>query len=286
MPAIVLQFLFRYVPLFGVSIAFMDYSPFGPFFANKLVGLKYFRQFWNDPRFWVVLRNTLKISLYDIGVGFFIPVIFALLLNEITNIKAKKITQTISYMPHFLSWVIVAGIFNRVLAGTPNGAVNHFLMTVFGNEKPISFLTDLNFFTGVLVFANIWQSTGWSAIIFIAALASIDSTLYEAAVLDGAGRLKQTWHVTLPSIAPTIILMFLLRIPGLFSVGFDRVFNMQNPAVVSSTDVISTYVYRLGIQSNQFSFASAIGLSQMLLSFILVLIFNKISQKTTQIGIY
>lgn len=286
MPAVILQFLFKYVPIFGVSIAFMDYSPFGSFLSNKWVGLKYFQQFLTDPKFWSVLANTVKISFLDIGIGFFIPVVFALLLNEMTLLKVKKVTQTISYLPHFLSWVIVAGIFNRILAGTPNGAVNGFLMRSFGLEKPISFMTKENVFIGVLVFAGIWQSTGWSAIIYIASLASIDSALYEAAILDGAGRFKQTWYVTLPGIAPTIIIMLLLRIPALFSVGFDRVFNMQNPAVVSATDVISTYVYRLGIQSNQYSFATAVGFSQMLLSFILVLTFNYISKKTTEVGIY
>jgi putative aldouronate transport system permease protein len=231
------------------------------------------------------MKNTLILNGLDLVFGFTAPIAFALLVNEIQVKRFKVTVQTISYLPNFLSWIVVGGLFYQVLAPTRSGLVNRLLVDVF-RMQPVQFLTDVSIFRGILVFADIWKNMGWSAILYFAALAGIDSSLYEAAYIDGAGKLKQTWHVTLPGIAPFISLMLLLKISSIFTIGFDRLYVLQNALVLSVADVISTYVYRVGLVNSQFSPTTAIGIVQSILGFTLLIVSNRASKKLTGMGFY
>jgi len=283
-PAVILLFIFNYIPLYGIIISFQNFSPYKGFLKSEWVGLYHFKYFLTDPTFWRVLKNTVIISCYDLIFGFTAPIIFALLANEIANMAFKRVMQTISYLPHFLSWVVVGGLFNSILSPT-TGLVNIFLNKVFGIE-PIYFMTEVRLFRGILVIAEIWKNVGWNAILYFSVIAGIDPQLYEAATIDGAGRIRQTIHVTLPGMVPMIVLLLLLNIAGIFSVGFDRVFNLQNSLVYSVSDVISTYIYRLGLQQAQYSLTTAIGLTQSVLGFVLLKSANWLSGKIAGLGLY
>ncbi|HHV97501.1 MAG TPA: sugar ABC transporter permease [Clostridiaceae bacterium] len=229
------------------------------------------------------MRNTIIINLYDIAFGFTAPILFALLANEIANKYFKRIMQTISYLPHFLSWIVVSGIFYQILSPV-SGIVNEVLK-VFGVE-PIFFMTEVRFFRSIVVVAEIWKNVGWSAILYFSVISGIDTQLYDAAMIDGAGKFRQAIHITLPSMLPMITLLLLLRISNIFTIGFERIFLMQNPLVYKVSDVISTYVYRLGLEQAQYSLTTAIGLTQSLLGFVLLISANKISQKLSGLGLY
>lgn len=285
LPAVVLVFLFNYIPIYGIVIAFKDFSPFQGIFKSPWAGFKYFHAFLTDSTFWTVMKNTLIINFYDIVFGFTAPILFALLLNEMMNRHAKKIIQTISYLPHFLSWVIVAGIFYQMLSPGQSGIINSYLVKFFGIE-PVYFLAEEKYFVAITVFAEIWKSMGWSAILYFATLAGIDPTLYEVAHIDGASRPRQILHITLPALAPVISLMLVLKISTVFTIGFERLFVLQNSLVLSVSEVISTYVYRSGLLKSQFSFTTAIGLAQSALGFLLLLGCNKASRRLTGTGLY
>lgn len=285
LPAVVLIFLFNYIPIYGIVIAFKDFSPFQGIFKSPWAGFKYFHAFLTDSTFWTVMKNTLIINFYDIVFGFTAPILFALLLNEMMNRHAKKIIQTISYLPHFLSWVIVAGIFYQMLSPGQSGIINSYLVKFFGIE-PVYFLAEEKYFVAITVFAEIWKSMGWSAILYFATLAGIDPTLYEVAHIDGASRPRQILHITLPALAPVISLMLVLKISTVFTIGFERLFVLQNSLVLSVSEVISTYVYRSGLLKSQFSFTTAIGLAQSALGFLLLLGCNKASRRLTGTGLY
>lgn len=281
-PVVIWYILFCYKPMYGVIIAFKDYRPGLGIAGSKWVGLKHFKQFFDSFYFGRTLKNTLVISLSQIIFGFPAPIIFALLLNEIKNMKFKRITQTISYMPHFISMVVVASMI-RVLT-SQNGIITS-LLSVFGVEQ-VALLTKQEYFVPIYVISGVWQQLGWSAIIYIAALAGVDQELYEAAKIDGANRWKQTIHITLPSITGTIMIMLLLRLGSIMSVGFEKIILLYNEGIYETADVISSYVYRKGLQEFQYSFSSAVNLFNTIINFVLIMLFNKISKKLTEVSLW
>ena len=285
LPACLLLFVFNYIPMYGIIIAFKDYNLFDGVINSPWCGLQNFETFFSDPKFWQVMSNTIYINLNDILFGFFSPILFALLLNEVRAVKFKKTVQIISYMPNFLSWVVVSGLVISILSPDQNGLVNSVLSRVFGIE-PIFFMAEPDYFVPIIVIADIWKSVGFSSIVYFAALAGIDESLYEAAVIDGAGRIKCVWHITLPSILPIIMIMLIFRVAGIFSIGFERIYLLQNALTREVSEVISTYVYSLGIEKAMFSLTTAIGLVQSFLGLILVYSANTLARKVTGYGIY
>ncbi|WP_308639488.1 ABC transporter permease [Paenibacillus silvisoli] len=283
-PTLILLFIFNYVPMYGILIAFQDFSVYRGALHSPWAGFKHFGYFLTDDTFWHVMRNTFLLNLYDLLFGFTAPVLFALLANEIRRPGFKRTMQTISYLPHFLSWIVVSGIIYRLLS-PENGLVNGILESVFG-MGPIDFMTSEAYFRTIAVAADIWKSVGWSAILYFATIAGIDSTLYEAAMIDGANRFRQTIHVTLPALVPLLVLLLLLRLSSMFGIDFERVFLLQNPLVYDVSDVISTYVYRMGLEKAQYSLTTAIGLLQGLLGFGLLLGANRLAKRWAGMGLY
>jgi len=269
--------IFRYVPMAGNIIAFRNYVPGGNIFGEGWVGFANFEMFLTDPSFWQVFGNTVTLGGLALLFGFPVPLILALLLNEVRSRGFKKFVQTTSYLPHFLSIVIVAGMVMQITSMT--GSVNQLLSSL-GMDK-IAFMQDPAWFPVIYVGSEIWQTMGWGTILYLAALTTIDESLYEAARIDGANRLQQIWHVTLPGIRPTIVTLLILNIGTFMAVGFEKILLLYNPAIYSTADVISTYLYRVGLQSGSFSYAAAIGIFEALIGLILVLSANLISRRTT-----
>ena len=282
-PMVILLFIFKYIPMYGVIIAFKDFSVYKGILGSDWVGFKHFEYFLTDEKFWQVMRNTIIINCYDIIFGFTAPIIFALLANEIYQKTFKRVVQTISYAVFCLKKKKIKGIFYQFLS-PETGMFNRFL-GLFGIE-PIYFMTEPSIFRGILVFADIWKNVGWSAILYFAVIAGIDSHLYDAAWIDGAGRFRQVFVITLPHMMPMITLLFLLRLAHIFGIGFDRVFLMQNPLVYDVSDVISTYVYRLGLEQAQYSLTTAIGLTESVLGFVLLIGSNWLSKRISGMGLY
>ncbi|MFK7691979.1 ABC transporter permease [Paenibacillus sp. HJGM_3] len=282
-PTLLLVVVFKYIPMYGVSIAFQDFSPFRGITGSPWVGMKHVIHFLTDETFWRVMGNTLILNFYDLIFGFTAPIIFAILANELVSTTFKRITQTISYLPHFLSWVVVSGFFYQVLS--PDGGLLNAMLGWFGIE-PVFFMTEKELFRGIVVSVGIWKEVGWSAILYFAVIAGIDSSLYEAAKVDGASRLRQIWHITLPGMVPMIVLLLLLRLSNLFEIGFERIFLLQNPLVIEVSDVISTYVYRIGLQNSQYSLTTAIGFVQSVLGFLMLITANRVSKKLVGVGLY
>lgn len=283
-PTIILLFVFNYIPMYGIIIAFKDFSIYKGFLGSDWVGLKHFTYFLQDAKFWSVMRNTLILNFYDLLFGFTAPILFALLANEIFANKYKRIVQTISYLPHFLSWIVVAGLVHQMLSPV-DGLLNMFLSSVFGFD-PIYFMAEKEMFRTIAVIAQIWKTIGWSAILYFAIIAGIDNHLYEAAMIDGASRFRQAIHVTLPSMVPMITLLFLLQLANIFGIGFERVFLLQNPLVYDVSEVISTYIYRVGLEQSQYSLTTAIGLTQSVMAFALLVGSNRLSKRLTGMGLY
>jgi putative aldouronate transport system permease protein len=284
-PILVLLFLFSYIPMYGILISFQDYFPYNGVSGSDWVGLKHFKYFLTDDTFYNVFKNTLIINFYDIVFGFTAPIVFAILANELLYKPFKKIVQSISYLPNFFSWVVVAGLMQLLLTPEAGGLVNSTLKTLFGMD-PINFLGEDDLFVPIVVALDIWKGVGFSAILYFATIANIPSELYEAASIDGASRIRKVIHITLPSMLPIIVLMFLLKLSTIFSIGFDRIFNLQNPLVYESSEVISTYVYHVGLQQAQFSLTTAIGLVQSLLGFTLLIVSNRLSKQFVGLGLY
>jgi putative aldouronate transport system permease protein len=283
-PALVLLVLFNYIPIGGIVIAFKNFSPFRGILKSPWVGVHHFAAFLGDAKFWSVVRNTVLISFLDIVFGFPAPIVFALLANEIASSAFKRTMQTISYLPHFLSWVVVFLVFYQFLSPMA-GLLNKLLVSIFHIE-PVPFLIDKRYFLPVIVFVEIWKSVGWGAILYFATIAGIDSSLYEAAHIDGAGRWRMAWHVTLPSLLSIIVLMFILRISGIFQVGFERIFMFATPLTYDISDVISVYVYRLGLVEAQYSLTTAIGLVQSVLGFTMLFAANRLSGRVVGLGLW
>lgn len=275
--------IFKYGPMIGNVIAFRKYVPGGPWLGTTWVGLKYFKMFILDPQFWEKFRNTIVIGLSSLVFGFPLPIIFALLLNEIGNIAFKRTVQTISYLPHFLSIVVVASMVIDFTSPSV-GVLNQFVKHVWGTTIP--FMQISSYFVPTYVISGIWQETGWGAILYLAALTNINTELYEAAEIDGAGRWQQTLHVTLPGILPTIAVLFILNVGSILNVGFEKVLLLYNPAIYDTSDVISTYLYRIAFTSNSFSYATAIGLFDSVIGFFLIAGTNKLSKKFAETSLW
>lgn len=268
--------IFKYGPMVGNVIAFRKYVQGGPWLGTEWVGLKYFKMFIEDAQFWSAFGNTIIISLTTLIFTFPIPIIFALLLNEIKNMKFKKSVQTISYLPHFLSIVVVANMIYDFLSPS-TGFVNQIVKSFTGNT--IQFMQISSYFVPVYVISAIWQETGWGAILYLAALTNINTELYEAAEIDGAGKWKQALHVTIPGILPTMAILFILNLGNLLNVGFEKVLLLYNPVIYDTADVISTYLYRIAFNSNSFSYATAIGLFESVIGLVLVIGANRLTKK-------
>jgi putative aldouronate transport system permease protein len=275
--------IFIYAPMYGIQIAFRDYMPSRGFLGSVFVGMKHFRRFFNSFYFVRVLRNTLGINFYSLFVGFPIPVIFALLLNELKSVRYKKLVQNITYLPHFLSTVVIVSIIHMIL-DMDNGVVNS-LLKILGRPTE-NFLINPAYFKHIFVWSGIWENMGWDAIIYIAALAGVDPTLYEAATIDGASRWQKIRYMSVPSIMPTIIIMLLLRCGHIMNIGYEKVLLMQNSLNMETSDVISTFVYRSGILGAEYSFASAVGLFNSVCNFILLLVANKTAKRFSETSLW
>lgn len=275
---IIYLLIFKYGPMIGNVIAFRRFMPGGNIYGESWVGFHYFKMFINDPTFWNVFTNTLMLGALTLLFCFPMPIIFALLLNEVKSKRFKKFVQTASYLPHFLSIVIVAGMILQLTA--VNGSINT-IVEFFTGEK-INFIQQADWFRTIYVTSEIWQGMGWGAILYLAALTTIDESLYEAAKMDGANRWKQTLHITIPGILPTIVTLLILNIGSFMAVGFEKILLLYNPLTYETSDVISTYLYRVGLESSNFSYATAIGLFESLIGLVLVLTANGISRKITE----
>lgn len=284
LPGIILLIIYSVIPLLGNVIAFQDFQPILGFFKSEWVGLDNFKYMFQLPDTFLIFRNTLVIAVGKITFNIILSVFFAVLLSEAYSTAFKKTVQTICFLPHFLSWVILATIFKDLLDGT--GLINTILINLNVIEKPIVFLGSNHLFQPIMVGTDVWKEFGYNAIIFIAALAGINPELYEAAEMDGASRLRKIWHVTLPSIRVTIVLVVTLNIANILNAGFDQVFNMYNPVVYRSGDIIDTYVYRMSFQNAQYSFATAVGLLKSVISFILIVTSYKLAEKFANYRIF
>ena len=276
--------IFAYIPIInGFIMSVIDYNPIKGMFGSSFIGLKYFRQFFNLPSFWRLITNTIKLSLYALMFGFPAPIIIALVLNECHFRRIKRVAQTIVYMPHFISTVVIVGILVNFVNPT-SGIVNEFIK-MFGG-KPINFMGEPQWFRPLYVISNMWQFSGWGSIIYLAALSAIDPQLYESAIIDGANRFKTLIHITIPSILPTIIIMLILRMGSLFSVGFEKIILMYSPGIYETADVISTYVFRRGILQAQFGFGSAVGLFNSVINAIFLVVFNWVSRRVSETSLW
>ena len=281
-PAILFYLLFCYKPMYGVIIAFKNFSPGKGIVASEWVGLKHFLSFFKSYYFGRLLRNTLTISLSSLIFGFPMPIIFALLLNEVRNSKFKRTIQTVTYMPHFISLVVMCSLIRLFVADT--GIIVQ-LMAKFGFE-PVALLSKKEYFVPIYVLSGIWQGFGWDSIIYLSALTAIDPGLYEAATIDGANRWKQTLHVTLPGIMGTVIILLILRMGSIMSVGYEKIILLYNESIYETSDVISTFVYRMGLGKAQYSYSTAVGLFNSVINFIIVYTFNKISLKVSEVSLW
>ena len=270
-PGLAYFIIFKYVPMYGILIAFKDFKPIRGIMGSPWIGLENFERLLYTPSFLIILKNTVIISFLKIIFNFSGAVLFALLINEISNSAFKRVVQTISYIPYFLSWVIIATILYTLLSPTI-GSVNYFL-SYLGIE-PIDFLSSKKYFVTVLIVSDLWRNIGYGSIIYLAAIAGIDQQTYEAAIIDGAGRLKRAIHVTLPGMLHMMVVLLVLSVGNIMSAGFDQILNLYNPLVFSVADIIDTYVYRVGLRNFQFSFSTAVSLFKNVVSLILLLLVN------------
>jgi len=282
-PGLLFFVIFKYIPLFGSVIAFQNFNVFFGVFESPWVGLQHFVDLFTFPDLIQILRNTLIISFYQLVFGFPAPIILALLLNEVRKMAFKRTIQTVVYLPHFLSWVIVGGLVLNFLS-PHSGLLNSVLQELGG--KPIYFMMDPKYFRTIVVTSGIWKDVGWGTIIYLAAMASIDKQLYEAAQVDGAGRFRQAMNITVPALLPTIMVLLLLQISGILDLGFEQIYILLNPMVTNVGDVFDTFIYRVGLVGGQFSYTTAIGLFKSIVSFILIVGANKLSKKLTGSSIY
>ncbi|OPA79375.1 protein lplB [Paenibacillus selenitireducens] len=279
-PGIILILIFSYIPMYGVLMAFQDYSIFKGFLHSPWVGFKHFEMFFNSPEFFNVMRNTMVISLLKLCIGFPAPIILALMLNEVRHMFFKRVIQTITYLPHFMSWVIVAGIVMSLLS-TDNGSVNILLENLNLVNEPINFLSIPKLFWSILVTTTVWKEIGFGSIVYMAAIAGIDPSMYEAASIDGANKFKQIYLITLPSIMPVVIIFMILAIGNLLNAGFEDILLLGvNPVLREVSDVIETYVYRVGIQNSRYSYATAVGLFKAVISVGLLTMANYLARKS------
>ncbi|MCT4545164.1 MAG: ABC transporter permease subunit [Vallitalea sp.] len=283
LPTLIYFIIFKYGPMYGILIAFKDFYPQKGILGSEWVGLKYFKELFSSIYFLPVLKNTLIISFAKLIIGFPAPIILCLLLNEVKNAKFKKVVQTVSYLPYFISWVVVAGIFIELLSPS-RGPINYIIQAM--GMKPVFFVASPKWFRSILVSSDIWKGVGWSSIIYLAAITNINTELYEAAEIDGAGRLRKIWNITLPCIAPIITIMLIFASGHLINDNFEQVYNFLNPNVMKVGDVISTYTYREGLERLNYSYASAVGAFKNVVSFSMVMLVNYISRKVNETSLW
>lgn len=281
LPVLIHIFIFSYIPMYGIVIAFQDYYPGNSFIAFdgsvKWVGLKHFKKFISSMYFTRLFRNTFRLSFYLLVFGFWVPIVFALLVNELRDGAFKKFVQTASYLPYFISTVVVAGMVLSFI--NSDGIINSIIKGLGGTPKP--FTTEPKYFSSIYTITNIWKTFGWNSILYLSAITGIDPNLYEAAKIDGANRFKQAIYITLPSILPTIIILLIFAIGGLLSANSEFILLMYNPAIYETADVIGTYVYREGLMSGNFSFGTAVGLFTSIINFVLLYVANNVSRRYT-----
>lgn len=283
LPAFIIILLFNYVPMYGLQLAFREFDPSRGITGGEFVGLEYFRRFIESYQFWDLMRNTFLISFYSLLFGFPIPIIVALLFNQIRHAGGKKFIQTVSYMPHFISVIVVVGMI-LIFLSPSSGLMGH-LFALFGLE-PINFMGNPDYFRSIYVASDIWQHAGWNSIIYIAALAGVNPQLYEAAKVDGATRFQQIKNIEIPHLLPTIVILLILNAGSLLGVGFEKIFLMQNSMNLPVSEVIETYVYKVGILSNQISYSTAIGLFNTMINFTILIVVNRIAKKTSETSLW
>ena len=283
LPVIVYFVIFEYYPMYGVVIAFKDFIATKGILGSPWVGFKHFERFFDSYYFWRLIKNTLGIGIYELLVGFPIPILLALLIHEVRSSFFKRFVQTVTYAPHFLSTVVVVGMLFLFLS-PQTGFVNRLLELV--GFKPISFMTEPGWFKTIYVLSGVWQQMGWSSIVYLAALSAVDPQLHEAARVDGANRLQRIWHINVPGILPTIVILLILNVGRLLSVGFEKVFLMQNPLNMQASDVIATHVYRSGILGAQYSYSAAVGLFNSVTIFVMLVIVNYIARKINETSLW
>nr|WP_312855477.1 ABC transporter permease subunit [Litoribacterium kuwaitense] len=282
-PAFLYFFIFHYVPMYGVQIAFKDFIPALGIWGSEWVGFEHFTRFFQSYYFWDLLKNTLGISFYELIVGFPLPIILALALNEAKDGLYKRTVQTVTYAPHFISVVVISGMIISFLSPT-TGIINH-VITFFGFEA-IPFMTDPKWFKTVYVLSGVWQSAGWGTIIYLAALSSVSPEHHEAAIVDGATRLQRIWHINLPTIFPTMAILLILNVGNIMAMGFEKILLLQNPLNLESSNVIATFVYEAGLLNAQYSFAAAVGLFNSIINAILLIAVNYIARKTSETSLW
>jgi putative aldouronate transport system permease protein len=275
--------LFQYVPIYGVQIAFRRFNPSAGIMGSPWVGGLYLKQFFNSYYFWDLIRNTLFLSLFQMLVGFPMPIILALLINELRSKKFQKLVQNITYIPHFLSLVVVVSMLN-LFSNTEYGLFNKIGMLL--GAVPVDYMAKAEYFRPLYVFSTVWQMMGFNSVIYIAALSAIDPALYEAAVIDGASRLQKIIHISLPCLVPTIVILFILRIGSIMELGFEKAYLMQNPINMETSELISTFIYKNGIQQGHFSYSAAVGLFNNVINFFLLIGANLLSRRTTKTSLW
>ncbi|MGG1877054.1 ABC transporter permease subunit [Paenibacillus cisolokensis] len=278
------MFVFNYIPMYGIIIAFKEFNIIKSISEAPWVGLDHFREFFSNDDFAVVMKNTLGISLLKLFIGFPLPIIFALFLNEVRSVRYKRTIQTISYLPHFLSWVILGGILITWLSDV--GVINKLLLALNLINEPITYLAEPQYFWGIVIASDIWKELGWSAIIYLAAIASVSPEMYEAATIDGAGRFQKMWYITLPSIKATISILFILAIGGVLNSNFDQILVLRNPLNESASNVIDIFVYHTGLQNGRYSYAQAVALFKSVIAIILLLIANRVTKKLNDTSLF
>lgn len=283
LPCLIYFIVFCYGPMYGVQIAFKDYNTGLGIWGSPWVGLKHFRRFLDMPQFWQVFRNTLFLSLYNFIAGFPVPILVALMLNEMRDGGLKKTIQTITYAPHFISTVVIVTMITLFFSPT-SGFVNK-LVVLLGGE-PIHFMIRSEYFPHIYVWSGIWQHFGWGTIIYLATLANVDQELHESAVIDGANRLQRIWYINIPSLAPTIVIQLILSLGGILGADFEKVLLMQNDSIMQVADVIATYTYRIGIRGSEFSLSSAIGMFNALINLVVLYLANTFSRRVSETSLW
>lgn len=274
-PGLAIYIVFRYAPMYGVTLAWKDFVAAEGIMGSPWVGWRYFERMVNLPGARRVFFNTVWISLLRLIFGFPAPILLALMLNEVRKPGLKRVMQTVSYLPYFLSWVVIAGLVRQVLS--PSSGLIGYIYGIIGQSPPM-LLSDPSSFLTILIASGIWQGIGWGTIVYLAAISGINPELYEAGIIDGAGRFQMVWHITIPSIKGVIVILFILNIGNMMEAGFDQIFNLYNPAVYEVADIIDTYVFRMGLEGMQYSFATAVGLTRNVVGFILLILMNQLSK--------
>ena len=282
-PFLLYYIVFHYAPMYGATIAFRKFNPMLGIMKSPWIGLAHFKQLFSLDKFYTVFWNTVRISFTRIIFGFPVPLIVALMLNELRSIRLKRAIQTAVYIPHFISWIVLGGIMVNLLS-TQSGVVNQIIKSL--GFQPIPFLTSEKYFVPTLVVSMIWKTFGWNTIIYLAALAGVDPQLYEAAIVDGAGRWRQLFAITLPSIQSTIIVLLILRIGGIMQAGFEQIFVLYHPGVYGVADILDTYVYRIGLSEGRFELASAVGLFRSIVNFFMIVLANRLARSLGEQGVY